>query len=67
MCCEGNYSPSRAYIAKTLIKHGHPVGRGEQAAGDYQFVFMLAKPERLQASSSVLGKAIHDDDKELIE
>ena len=49
MCCEGNYSPSRAYIAKTLIKRGHPVGRGEQAAGDYQFVFMLAKPDRLQA------------------
>lgn len=68
MCCEGNHSPSRAHIIDSLLKAGHPMGRGVQAASSSPFVRMITKPYNLGfGHSTIMGRPVHEDDKRLAE
>jgi hypothetical protein len=64
MTAEGNWSPGRGAIVRSLVKDGSPVGRGWRSASR-QFVHMLCKPQRIGGVSSVCGVKVHDDDKRL--
>jgi GTPase SAR1 family protein len=66
MCCEGDYSPVRAYILETLLRGGSPVGAALRAGFQRaSFLYFLCKPHRLTGTSSVLGQPVHPDDKEI--
>jgi len=65
MTCEGDFSPARRYIIEMLLRNGTRVDGDIRAAGD-SFINMLCKPIRLRGTLSILGKAVHPDDKELV-
>ena len=68
MCMEGDPSPSRSYIATTLVKRGCPIGPEVRAgcASDSTFTFFLTKPSRIGGMTSVTGAPVTEDDKQLV-
>ena len=71
MCAEGHFSESRSHIAHRLVKAGHKVGRGVEAASK-RFVSMICKPTSTNESwwwmdPKLRNAPVHPDDKRLVE